>query len=160
MIRKTITVMALLLVSAACFAVLPSPYLKLNDRCTVIDMAANSFRGHSVDAVYQETIKKSTEYGTQYYYHDQNLLSIGMTNIRNGAEAQGSIRLTVSLIDDSDGWFYTLLDDKRFKRPFGLDLFARGRTSTADASIPNDDDYYSFHLGYVAPGEDSGYANV
>lgn len=160
MSRKTITVIALLFVAAACFAVLPSPYLKLNDRCTVIDLAANTFRGHSVDATYHDSIKNSTEYGTQYYYHDQNLLTIGMTDTRIGANPQGNIRLTVSLINDSDGWFYTLLDDKRFKRPFGLDIFARGRTNTADVSIPNDGDYYSFHLGYVAPSEDAGYANL
>ena len=115
MIRKTITVMALLLVAAACFAALPSPYLKLNDRCTVIDLAANSFRGHSVDATYHDSIKNSTEYGTQYYYNGQNLLSIGMTETKSGSNPQGNIRLTVTLIDDSDGWFYTLLDDKRFK---------------------------------------------
>ena len=160
MIRKTITVIALLFVSAACFAVLPSPYLKLNDRCTVIDLAANTFRGHSADATYHNSIKNSTEYGSQYYYHNQNLLSIGMTDTRIGSTAQGRIRLTVTLIDDSDGWFYTLLDDKRFKRPFGLDLFARGRTNTEDVAIPNDGDYYSFHLGYVAPSEDAGYANL
>ena len=160
MIKKTITILALLMIAATCFAVLPSPYLKLNDRCTVIDLAANTFRGHSVNASYHDTIKTSTAYGTTNYYFNQNLLSIGMTDTKIGTEAQGSIRLTITLQDDSDGWFYTLLDDKRFKRPFGLDIFARGRSGNSDVPIPNDNDNYSFHLGYVAPSEDAGYANL
>ena len=86
MSRKTITVIALLFVAAACFAVLPSPYLKLNDRCTVIDLAANTFRGHSVDATYHDSIKNSTEYGIQYYY---DVTPKSWTNQRRGFHAFG-----------------------------------------------------------------------
>ena len=153
MIKKVLIVLALLVIASACFAVDPPlPYLRLNDRCTVIDLASNIYRGHSLDASYYDsrTVLSSTEYGTQYFYYSQNLLTIGMTEIRDSKlNPKGSIRLTVTPVGDGEGWFYRLLNDKRYKRPFGLDLFARGRKRGAnkDESIA----VYSFHAGISCP---------
>ena len=155
MLKKALVVLTFLIIAGACFAVdPPNAYLRLNDRCTVIDLGSNKYHGHSMSATYNtNTSQTSTTYGTQYYYYNQNLLTIGMTEIRDSSmNPKGSIKLTVSLVDEGNGWFYTLLDDKRYKRPFGFDVFARGRKrGGSDESIEG----YSFQVGIV-PTDSSG----
>ena len=120
---------------------LPSLYFRLNDRCTLIDLESDKYLGHTLSSVYDDiesVLDSSGKSNTGYYYRDQSMASIGLVDITylNNivANAGGTARLVVTVNNSehtADDWYYTLIEDRRYKRHMGIDLFSRGHTNDA-----------------------------
>lgn len=157
--RKILTsVIMLFLFLLSCSALIP--YMRQNDRCTVVDLGSAAFLSHLTNSTF--TGNSSTDStnlrDTGKYYWPQNLAVIGVTEARykenNKYVAYGDITITAELI--SDEWCYTLIGNEDYKRPFGIDFFCRGKSgSSSDADIVN----YSMHMGYQ-PHSSSGVNSI
>ena len=158
--RKLLTIILLLmLVPAACFSA--TSYLRINDRCTIVDLASKAFCTHllyadnGVGSVYDEAGGQNTNptnlKDTGIYYYKQNLAVIGITGIRTKVSgvyvAEGPVTLSVTA--PAGGWYYILPGREEYKRPFGIDVFARGRTSSGDTNLTDasGDMIYCAHFG-------------
>lgn len=126
--------------------------MRQNDRCTVVDLASAAFLSHTLDSSYDSSTDATNKRNTGKYYHMQNLAVVGFTDLRhhddNGVykrtggstydyvSANGAITITAELV--SAEWCYTLNANEEYKRPFGIDFFARGKpyTGAADVDIP------------------------
>ena len=169
--KRAILILTLIFASLPLIAI-SQPYIRQYNESYTVDLASNAYLSHKNGATYKEY--KSPPYGlrnTDYYYREQELGVIGILSTRhadstvddvyvdvpntNGTVttynvgkyvANGAVTITVELL--SGEWFYTL-DGSVYKRPFGLDLFARGRVigvspnKTLDADVPG----YTLHIG-------------
>ena len=145
---KKMTVLVFLCFSLAfCFAD-SSAYFKMNDRCNVVDISETVFPSHNMSStlVFNGANVRKSDYTSTYYAY-QNLLSMGFSETRtyenNEYKAKGYIKASVSLID-SGNWCYTLPEDIRYMRPFGLDIIGRVKSNNGDVSMPD----YTKHAGY------------
>ena len=136
----------------------PTLYFRLNDRCTLVDLESRSFLSHVMTSGYNDIISRTDSSGmanTGYYYFEQSLASIGLINVaqlnRIAASAGGtaSIEVTVNTsVGGADSWYYTLLEDRRYKRHFGIDMFARGTNNdNKDVNIQFDGVITGVHAG-------------
>ena len=156
--KMTVCLLFIFLIIPLLAAATPSFYFRLNDRCNVIDLEptlaneTNKFLTHNLTAQYVDLIssKDSTGiYDTDVYYMGQTLAPIGLIEIpslKNSVNqlvaslgnaytlCGASVRVSVT---SSDDWWYTLIEDKRYKRHFGLDLFARVTSTSGgkDSSV-------------------------
>lgn len=62
-------------------------------------------------------------------------------------KANGAIKISVKPHDGINNWFYTLSEDNEFKRPYGLDVFARGRYLGEDKDLYEISGIGGVHLG-------------
>lgn len=171
--KKAILVLTLIFASLPLIAI-SQPFIRQYNESYTVDLASNAYLSHKTGATYKEY--KSPPYGernTDFYYREQELGVVGILGTRHadssvdditvlvpqtsGAPksynvgkyvANGAVTITVELL--SGEWFYTL-DGSAYKRPFGLDLFARGKVKPKsggdlDADIPG----YTLHLGNQA----------
>lgn len=152
-------ILLLMLVPALGFCA--SSYLRINDRCTIVDLASKNFCTHllyvdnGVGSVYDEEGGQNTTptnlKDTGLYYYKQNLAVVGITGIRTKVGgnyvAEGPVTLSVSA--PAGGWYYTLPGWDEYQRPFGIDVFARGRTSSGDTNVVNANNQmiYCGHFG-------------
>lgn len=126
----------------------PGAYMRLNDRCNIVDMTSDRFPYHADGAEYMETgAHYTTVGGTSNYYYDQCLLTLGMTDVCHGGVAYGDIEAEIKLVgvEGPGGWFYKLPEDPRYMRPLGIDVFARRKSTRSgepDANLPHE-----LHLG-------------
>lgn len=155
--RKILTsVIFLFLVLLSCSAL--QPYMRQNDRCTVVDLASNAFLSHTTRSSFtgNNQTDASNLRDTGKYYWPQNLAVVGITEVRHKVGGQyvayGDITLSAELI--SSEWCYALIGNEDYKRPFGIDLFCRGRNGSSDVDVSN----YSWHMGnqpHSSSGTDS-----
>lgn len=150
-----------------CYAT--TPYMRQNDRCTVVDLASAAFLSHTKNSGYNSSTDATNLRNTGKYYHNQNLAVIGLTDIRhkdqNGTNvpytivnkviqydnfsANGKITIKAELV--SSEWCYSLIGNEDYKRPFGIDFFCRGKpySGSPDADIEN----YSMQMGFQPNGD-------
>lgn len=149
--RLLSSVLVLLLFVLSCSAL--QPYMRQNDRCTVVDLASAAFLSHLTNSTYDDTKEVTNLRDTGKYYWPQNLAVVGATQVRHKVDGQnvayGDIIITAELI--SSEWCYTLIGNEEYRRPFGIDFFCRGKAGSSDVDIPN----YSMHMGYQ-PHSSSG----
>ncbi|MBR1583528.1 MAG: hypothetical protein IJ663_07270 [Spirochaetales bacterium] len=144
--KKVLTsVLFLFLCLLSSFAL--QPYMRQNDRCTVVDLGSNAFLSHLTNSSFtgNNTTDATNLRDTGKYYWPQNLAVIGITEVRhkvnNQYEAYGDITIKAELV--SSEWCYTLIGNEDYKRPFGIDFFCRGKNGSSDLDISN----YSWHMG-------------
>ncbi len=156
--KRIALILVLFLSMSFCYAI--KPYMRQNDRCTVVDLASAAFLSHLDNSSYDSSLDATNKRNTGKYYHMQNLAVVGVTEIRhhddNGVRkriegntydyvsADGAITISVELV--SAEWCYTLIGNEEYKRPFGIDFFARGKhlkTGGGDVDIPG----ASMHMG-------------
>lgn len=138
--RKAIALLALTLaIMTSAFAAEAQPFIKMLSHCTTVDLAATYFTKHNATANYNGAEPQSAG-ATQpsYYYENQILAVIGIDNVK---DKNTPVEISANLV--SGEWAYIL--DDRYKRPFGIDLFARGSYTVAgeDRDVPG----YSLHFG-------------
>ena len=181
-IGKKILLAAVLLLLTFCLWATSSPYIRQYNESYTVDLASDSYLSHTTGSTYKEQADVSGLRNNGYYYRCQELGVVGITGIRqadssvddvkvkvpqtNGTSKEynvgrysgvGDVTITVTLL--SGEWFYSL-NGSVYKRPFGLDVFARGRVipksgTATDADIPG----YSLHMGnqaYQHEGEADG----
>ena len=117
----------------------PTLYFRLNDRCNLIDLESDKYLSHTLSSIYDDVesvLDSSGKSNTGYYYYAQSMATIGLVDISylksivNGAGGTASLVVTVNnSAQTTDDWYYTLIEDKRYKRHMGIDLFARGHTN-------------------------------
>lgn len=154
--RRFFVCLFLLLLLIPLYAV-PTLYFRLNDRCTLVDLESTSFLSHVMTSVYDDVIARTNAAGqanTGYYYFEQSLASIGLINVGQlnsivGAGGTASLEVTVKTVTGgADSWYYTLLEDKRYKRHFGIDMFARGtNNNNKDVNIQFDGVHTGVQVG-------------
>lgn len=163
--RKRVTAcLVILLLFVPLFAV-PDLYFRLNDRCTLIDLESRSFLPHLMTSRYDDTISMTDSEGKTndgYYYYEQSLASMGIVDINflNSAAAastdgKATLVMTVSTAEKTaDSWYYTLVEDRRYKRHVGVDIFSRGAPSAGGSHVNIDIDgngNTGIHIGNNAP---------
>ena len=112
-------------------------YIRLYDASFSVDLASNAFLSHLEGSTYTDK-KADNLRKTGYYYQSQELGVVGLSDTNNYDTNLGDIVFTIS--PDSD-WFYRLAGSD-YRRPYGIDVFARGRLGN------NDVDLGSLRLGY------------
>lgn len=162
----------------------PLPYIRQYNESYTVDLASDAYLTHLTQSTYQQLNSSPSGDGyrnTGKYYREQELGVVGILYVRHSDSsleedvivevptktnnvwttsyhnvgkysAEGDVTITVTLL--SGEWFYSLSGGV-YKRPFGLDVFCRGRvipkSGTAfDADIP----LYSLHLGNQAYSTD------
>ena len=176
--RRTIILLLIILSSAFAWAT-SQPNIRQYNESYTVDLASDAFLSHTTGSTYKDLSSSggnaSGLRNNGFYYRQQELGVIGITGIRhedNSLEddiiltypsgkttstmnigkfsANGTITITVELL--SGEWFYSL-DGNVYKRPFGLDLFARGRAVPKGEAVTSnlckdvDISGYSLHLG-------------
>ena len=160
--KRTVILIALLLLVSLCFAADPTSYFKLNDRATVVDLKSNLYFTHQDSAGFSITDSKSYIVSASNYYKNQIVLTVGVMNVRETrttapdqaegwydyteregkyAKANGSVKITIAPAAGSQ-WYYILTEDREFKRPYGLDIFARGSYKESGSNNYEDVDLY------------------
>ncbi len=145
--RKTITIVLSLLLMAALYAAIPFPYIRQYQSCFTVDLASNKFLSHNADSAFELNMNADSSGKRQNgsYYYMQELGVFGINGIHGTNGIEGNITLTVELT--SGDWFYRLAGSE-YKRPYGIDIFARGRRNNADELIAK----YTMQLGNQAKG--------
>ena len=113
-------------------------YIRLYDASFSVDLASNAFLSHLEGSTYKDQ-KADNLRKTGYYYQSQELGVVGLSDTNKYDTELGDIVFTIT--PDND-WFYKLAGSD-YRRPFGIDVFARGRLDT-------DVDLGSLRLGYQA----------
>lgn len=154
----------------AVFLILPlwaksAPFLRQYNSSFTVDLASTSFLSHSTGSTWKDGNPPENARNNGLYYKNQELGVVGMINTRykdssaenviyNGINygkwtASGDVTISIELL--SGEWFYRL-GGTEYKRPFGLDVFARGRLENTGGGNAADDDIagYSLHLGNQA----------
>ena len=137
--RKMICILILIvLIPLKCFAI--NAFLDLYNVSADVDLGAGTFRSHTANATYSNASPTETS-SSNRYYESQRIGSVGIDNI-TGNNNYGKITVSVELL--SAEWCYVLNDDGTiYKRPFGIDLFARGTKNKTTSDIAN----YSLRIG-------------
>lgn len=141
--RKAIAILCFTFsVLASAFAADAQPFIKMLSHCATVDLAATYFTQHNATANYNGNYPQSAgATSPNYYYENQILAVIGIDHIKDKNTA---VEISAELV--SGEWAYIL--DDRYKRPFGIDLFARGSYTVGgqDLDVPG----YSLHFGNQA----------
>ncbi|MBR5098822.1 MAG: hypothetical protein IK091_06350 [Spirochaetales bacterium] len=152
--RRIFVLLLLIIIMSPCFST--TPYMRQNDRCTVVDLASGAFLSHTTNSTYKGDTDVTGRRNDGYYYWPQNLAVVGLTNIRHEVasggividgkhyEANGPITVKAELL--TNDWCYTLNGSSESKRPFGIDMFARGKPKKGANDV--DVSGYSISLGY------------
>ena len=156
MSKRMTSCLLLLLLFVPLFAA-PGLYFRLNDRCTLVDLESRKFLSHTMVSVYDDTISKTDPTGKAndgYYYFEQSLASMGITDIASlnsiASAAGGTASIVISVNTSektADSWYYSLVEDRRYKRHLALDVFARGNTGSGGDSNIIFDGVTGIHVG-------------
>lgn len=129
----------LLLTMGSVFAAPLSSYIIVKPDCITVDLAATQYTAHNSNAHWSSGKPTSASATNPIYYYDNQILAvIGMENTKDK-----NLPVTISLELVSQEWSYVL--DDRYKRPFGVDLFARGSATLGSGG--GDIEGYSLHFG-------------
>ena len=124
----------------------PVPYFRQYSSSFTVQLDSTSFFSHQTTATYNSGNSPGTTHNTNVYYQDQELGVVGATGVSSNNESC-SVMLTISVPSE---WFYTLAGSE-YKRPYGLDVFARGKKLTdgtdEDLNIAGER-VYTVSLGY------------
>ena len=140
--KALILILTLLLLSTlVLFAADLTSYIRLYDASFCVDLASNKFLSHVENSTYSSITNSANLRKTGFYYQSQELGVVGLSDTNKYDTEMGDIVFTIS-VDNS--WFYKL-PASDYRRPYGIDVFARGR-------LPNgtEVDLGCLRLGYQA----------
>ena len=151
--RKAIIILLLSIVLSSAFAAPLTPYIRQYQNSFNVDLASRKYLSHLAVSSFENNqnadptgIKDSGK-----YFKLQELGVFGINGVKN-SNANGidsDVTLTVEMTSGS--WFYQLAGSE-FKRPFGLDIFARGRLNNTDVDVPFTTGQSSLQLGNQVKG--------
>lgn len=122
----------------------PEAYLREYETSFTVDLASDKFLSHYSDSTYSSAT--NVDRNSHRYYQLQELGVVGVSDVRSGSAgsytANCSVQIDVELL--SDGWFYTL-PGSDYRRPFGLDLFARAKLLAGGSDV--DISQYTMFMG-------------
>lgn len=134
--RRIVLLILVILSCSYLWAYAPAPYIRQYSSSFTVDLSSEKFMSHSVTSTYN----KADSSGIQQrrdgkYYQNQELGVIGVSYVNigeNEGEAACSIMIEISV--PTNGWYYRL-SGSEYKRPYGLDLFARGKIFGSDTDV-------------------------
>ena len=142
-VKKAVLMISILVFSMLiCAAADTNSFFKLNDRITVVDLGTKLLFSHKDSAKNNNVNVNSYNTDADFYYRNQTVLTLGILNANGGA-----IKLSVDSLDD---WYYVLSEDTEYKRPFGIDIFVRGRYDDSDVDVSEQSGIMAIHLGRQA----------
>ncbi|MBQ3728217.1 MAG: hypothetical protein II903_01790 [Spirochaetales bacterium] len=145
-VKKAVLMISILVFSMLiCAAADTNSFFKLNDRITVVDLGTNLLFSHKDSAKNNNVNVNSYNTDADFYYRNQTVLTTGILNANGGA-----IKLSVDSLDD---WYYVLSEDTEYKRPFGIDVFVRGRYDDSDVDVSEQSGIMGIHLGLQAKNQ-------
>lgn len=140
--RLTCILILIILIPLQCFAV--NAFLNLYNVSANVNLGSDLFRTHTATATYSNS-NPSGSSSSSNYYSSQIIGQVGIENIvGNSNNSYGDVKVTIELL--SAEWCYILNDDGTlYKRPFGIDFFARGKKNNTTSNLTNQN--YSLRLG-------------
>ena len=137
--KKALTlILTMLLLSTLLWAADLTSYIRLYDASFSVDLASNKFLSHLEGSTYNSNTNPSGLRKTGFYYQSQELGVVGLSDTKLYDTNLGDIVFTIT--PDSD-WFYKLAGSD-YRRPYGIDVFARGRIGNTEYDLG------SLRLGY------------
>ena len=122
--KALILILTLLLLSTlVLFAADLTSYIRLYDASFSVDLASNKFLSHVENSTYSSITNSANLRKTGFYYQSQELGVVGLSDTNKYDTEMGDIVFTISV---DNGWFYKL-PASDYRRPYGIDVFARGR---------------------------------
>ncbi len=122
--RYSILFVAFLLMPSFCFAGFDSSF-KQSSIGILVNLSETSYWRHSDNATWAEGESGNIP-NPNYYYDNQILCSVEMSKNDDLSNGSSDIELSAELL--SSEWCYVLNgNDTKFKRPFGIQIMARGR---------------------------------
>ena len=122
----------------------PEVYIREYETSFTVDLASDKFLSHYSDSTYSTAT--NVDRNSHKYYQLQELGVVGVSDVRSGSAgsytANCSVQIDIELL--SDGWFYTL-PGSDYRRPFGLDVFARAKLLAGGSDI--DISEYTMFMG-------------
>lgn len=122
----------------------PAAYIREYETSFTVDLASDQFLSHYSDSTYSSAT--NVDRNSHKYYQLQELLVVGVSDVRSGSAGaytpNCSVTIDVELI--SEGWFY-FLPGSDYKRPFGLDFFARAKRLAG--GVDEDISEYTLFMG-------------
>lgn len=134
----TLILTLLLLSTLVLFAADLTSYIRLYDASFSVDLASNKFLSHVENSTYNSNTNPVGLRKTGFYYQSQELGVVGLSDTKLYDTNLGDIVFTIT--PDSD-WFYKLAGSD-YRRPYGIDVFARGRIGNTEYDLG------SLRLGY------------
>lgn len=142
--RRIIATLVLIACSVLLWASEPEAYIREYETSFTVDLASDQFLTHYSDSTY--SMATNVDRNSHKYYQLQELAVMGVSDVRSGSAgaytANCSVQIDVELV--SDGWFYTL-PGSDYRRPFGLDFFARAKRLAGGAD--EDISEYTLFMG-------------
>ena len=137
--KKALTmILTMLLLSTLLWAADLTSYIRLYDASFSVDLASNKFLSHLEGSTYNSNTNPVGLRKTGLYYQSQELGVVGLSDTKLYDTNLGDIVFTIT--PDSD-WFYKLAGSD-YRRPYGIDVFARGRIGNTEYDLG------SLRLGY------------
>jgi len=137
--KKALTlILTMLLLSTLLWAADLTSYIRLYDASFSVDLASNKFLSHLEGSTYNSNTNPAGLRKTGFYYQSQELGVVGLSDTKLYDTNLGDIVFTIT--PDSD-WFYKLAGSD-YRRPYGIDVFARGRIGNTEYDLG------SLRLGY------------
>ena len=137
--KKALTlILTMLLLSTLLWAADLTSYIRLYDASFSVDLASNKFLSHVEGSTYNSNTNPVGLRKTGFYYQSQELGVVGLSDTKLYDTNLGDIVFTIT--PDSD-WFYKLAGSD-YRRPYGIDVFARGRIGNTEYDLG------SLRLGY------------
>ena len=116
-------------------------YIRLYDSSFSVDLASNKFLSHLENSTYSSSTNTANQRKTGFYYQSQELGVVGLSDTNQYDTELGDIVFSIS--PDTAEWFYKLAGSD-YRRPYGIDVFARGRLVSNNAEV----DLGCLRLGY------------
>ena len=116
-------------------------YIRLYDSSFSVDLASNKFLSHLENSTYSSSTNTANQRRTGFYYQSQELGVVGLSDTNQYDTELGDIVFSIS--PDTAEWFYKLAGSD-YRRPYGIDVFARGRLVSNNAEV----DLGCLRLGY------------
>ena len=142
--RRILATLLLIACGVLLWASEPEAYLREYETSFTVDLASDKFLSHYSDSTYSSAT--NVDRNSHRYYQLQELGVVGVSDVRSGSAgsytANCSVQIDVELL--SDGWFYTL-PGSDYRRPFGLDLFARAKLLAGGSDV--DISQYTMFMG-------------
>lgn len=152
--KKTlILILASLLLSSLLWAADLTSYIRLYDASFSVDLASNKFLSHIENSTYSSSTNSANQRKTGFYYQNQELGVVGLSDTDKYDTELGDIVFTIS--PETNDWFYKLAGSD-YRRPYGIDIFARGRQVSNNAEV----DLGSMRLGFQSDVSESPTATV
>lgn len=143
--KKLLSILALLFtICSLGFAATQDPFIIIKKHCITVDLAENKYKSHIDNAQYSSSSIPSNLASNSANYYDSQILAVIGIDYTKGKNLP--VTITMELV--SGEWSY--IYDDRYKRPFGVDLFARKADNIGSDGLgfPDSDGNFNLHFGH------------